>query len=115
MFPNDASRQQLRDALTSLEAKRTEARTRAIDTVIASDPTSENSHKFEGVNMKVGVEEEQAWRRAIAGGWMSYQLAVQPATDHELWIEYHGAEFEPNQFTILTKGPPLVPDENLKN
>ena len=115
MLPDDASRQQLRDALTSLEAKRTEVRTYAIDTVIAGDTTSENSHKFEEVSTKIGVEEEQAWRRATAGGWVSYQLAVQPATDHELWIEYHGAEFEPNQFTILINGQRVITEENLKN
>jgi len=115
MLPNDASRQRLRDALTSLEAKRTEARTYAIDTVIAGDTTSENLHKFEGVSTKVGVEEEQAWRRATAGGWMSYELAVQPATDHELCIEYHGAEFEPNQFMILINGQRLSAEENVQN
>jgi len=115
MLPDHASLQQLRDALTRLEAQRTEARTRAVDTVIAGDTTSENSHKFEEVSTKVGVEEEQTWRRATTGGWVSYQLAVQPATDHELWIEYHGAEFEPNQFTILINGQPLSAEENLKN
>lgn len=115
MLPNDASRQQLRGALTGLEAKRTEARTRAMDTVIVGDTTSENSHQFEDVSTKVGVEEEQAWRRATAGGWMSYQLAVEPATNHELWIEYHGAEFEPNQFTILINGQRLSAEGNLKN
>ena len=115
MLPDDASRQQLRDALASVEARRAEARTRAVDTVIAGDTTSENSHKFEDVNTKVGVEEEQSWRRATAGGWMSYQLVVQPATDHELWIEYHGAEFEPNHFTILINGQRISQEENLKN
>jgi hypothetical protein len=115
MLPDDASRQQLRDALTSLEAKRTEARTYAVDTVIAGDTTSESSHKFEEVSTKIGIEEEQAWRRATAGGWVSYQLAVQPATDHELWIEYHGAEFEPNQFTILINGQRVSAEKNLKN
>jgi hypothetical protein len=115
MLKNDASRQQLRDTLTGLEAQRAEARTRAVDTVIAGDTTSENAHKFEDVNTKVGVEEEQSWRRATAGGWMSYQLAVQPATDHELWIEYHGAEFEPNHFTILINGQRISEEENLKN
>ncbi len=115
MLPDDASRQQLRNTLAGLEARRTEARTRAMDTVIVGDTPSETSHKFESVNTKVGVEEEQAWRRAIAGGWMSYQLAVQPATDHELRIEYHGAEFEPNQFTILINGQRVSSEENLKN
>jgi hypothetical protein len=115
MLPNDASRQQLRDALTNLEAKRTEARAHALDTAIAGDTISEDSHKFEGVSTKVGVEQEQAWGRATAGGWMSYQLEVEPATDHELWIEYHGAEFEPHQFTILINGQRLSAEENLKN
>jgi len=115
MLKNDASRQQLRDRLTGLEAQRAEARTRAVDTVIAGDTTSENAHKFEDVNTKIGLEEEQSWRRATAGGWMSYQLAVQPATDHELWIEYHGAEFEPNHFTILVNGQCISEEQNLKN
>ena len=115
ILPDDASRRQLRDALTSLEAKRTEVRALAVDTVIAGDTTSENLHEFEGVNTKVGVDEEQSWRRATAGGWMSYQLAVQPATDHELWIEYHGAEFEPNHFTVLINGQRVSAEENLKN
>lgn len=115
MLPDDASRQQLREALTGVEAKRTEARAHAMDTVIAGDAASETSHKFESVNTKVGVEEEQTWRRATAGGWMSYQLAVQPATDHQLWIEYHGAEFEPNRFTILINGQRLSTEENLKH
>lgn len=105
----------VRDRLTGLEAQRAEARTRAVDTVIAGDTTSENVHKYQDVNTKVGVEEEQSWRRATAGGWMSYQLAVQPATDHELWIEYHRAEFEPNHFTILINGQHISEEENLKN
>jgi hypothetical protein len=86
-----------------------------MDTVIAGDATSETTHKFEDVNTKVGVEEEQSWRRATSGGWMSYQLAVQPSTDHQLWIEYHGAEFEPNRFTILINGQRLSAEEDLKN
>lgn len=115
MLPDDASRQRLRYALTSLEAGRIEARTYAVDTVIAGDATSENSHKFEEVGTKIGVDEEQSWRRATAGGWVSYQLAVQPATDHDLWIEYHGAEFEPNRFSILINGQCVSAEENLKN
>src|ERR1039458_1996594 len=115
MLPDDTSRQQLRDALTSSEAKRIESRTRATDMVIAGDTASEDSHKFEGVSTKVGVEEEQTWRRATAGGWMSYQLAIQADMDHELGIEYHGAEFGPNQFTILINGQRLCAEENLKN
>ncbi len=115
MLPDDASREQLRDALTSLEAKRTEARARATDIVIAGDMASEDLHRFEEVSTKVGVEEEQTWRRATGGGWMSYQLAIQADIDHELAIEYHGAEFGPNQFTILINGQPLSAEENLKN
>jgi hypothetical protein len=37
------------------------------------------------------------------------------AKDHELWIEYHGAELGPNQFTILINGQRLSAEENLKN
>ncbi len=115
MLPNETSRQRLRDALASLGAKRTEVRVRAMDTVIAGDATSETAHKFEDVSTKIGVEEEQPWRRATSGGWMSYQLAVQPSTDQQLWIEYHGAEFEPNRFTILVNGQRLSAEEDLKN
>ena len=49
------------------------------------------------------------------GEGMNYQLAVSPNVDQPIVLEYHGAEIQPNRFTILVDGCQVASETNLKN
>jgi DUF1680 family protein len=115
IFPTDRDRLAYRQALQDVERKITRANSLAVDSVIICDDESEKIHGFECVNSTTGVDDERAWRRANKGGWLSYLVTVQPGKENFLWVEYHGAEIEQNQFSILFDGHRVASEANLKD
>jgi hypothetical protein len=115
IFPTDGSRLAFRVALQDIERKIAYASSVAIDSVIAGDSESEKAHGSESVNSITGFDDERSWRRASKGGWLSYLVKVQQGKENFLWVEYHGAEIEQNQFSILIDGHPVASEVNLKD
>ncbi len=91
------------------------ARNVAVDSVIPGDDESEKAHGFESVDSIASIDDERSWRRATKNGWFSYLMKLPPAGETTLWVEYHGAEIEENQFSILIDGRHLASESNLKN
>jgi hypothetical protein len=115
VFPTDGSRLAYREALQEVGRKIAQANRAAFDSVNLCDDESEKAHGFESVNSVAGVDDERAWRRATKGGWLSYRVKVQEGKENFLWVEYHGAEMEQNQFSILIDGRRVASEANLKD
>ena len=115
IFPTDLSRLAYRKTLENVELEIARADSLAVDGIIVCDDESEKVHGFESVNSITGIDDERSWRRATKGGWFSYLVKVQPGTESCLWIEYHGAEIEESQFSILIDGHRVASEAHLKN
>ena len=115
IVPTERERLAYREALQDIEGKIARAGSLALDSVIICDDESEKAHGFESVNSTTGTDDECKWRRAAKGGWLSYLVKVQQEKENFLWVEYHGAEIEPNQFSILIDGHRVASEADLKN
>jgi DUF1680 family protein len=114
-FPTDQSRALYRETLKNVERQTAHVKNLALDSVVAGDDQSEKTHGLESVDSVTGIEDTRSWRRGNKGGWLSYLLKVEPGTENCLWVEYHGAEIEENQFSILIDGHRIASEAGLKN
>jgi hypothetical protein len=115
IFPAEPQRLRYRQALRKLESDIARSNSLAVDSVVAGDYKSERAHGFEAVDSIAGFDDERPWRRATQGGWLSYLVNLPPGRESCLWVEYHGAEIEENEFSILVDGHPVGSETCLRN
>ena len=84
----------IRDA----EARRTRLEAATLDTVDPGFQQSEVEHKFASDRSETGDFRNRKWRDVLPGGWISYEMAVDPAKPVALvstyWSDDRGREFE---------------------
>jgi hypothetical protein len=97
--------------LDALAAKHHDIESRTIDRVdVNSDDgrgkasESESAHAFASQASSVGFVDERRWRDASRGGFISYDLKIQPGTPASIVCTYRGSEGQRRAFDILVDG-----------
>jgi uncharacterized protein len=72
-----------------------------VDAVIAGDATSEKAHDLQGQKTDSGQHPAGSWRHALAGGFFSYRLKVDPRQENVLAVTYWGSDSGGRTFDIL--------------
>jgi len=98
--------------LAALAAKRKNIEERTIDRVDVSDAANEQAHGYASDGASEGFVENRRWRDAARGGFLSYQLKVQPGRPAALVCTYRGGEGQRRAFDVLVDGV-LVASETL--
>lgn len=115
IFPGEDARLAYRKSLQRLHLAIERSRSLALDSVLVGEDESEIAHGLESVDSATGVQDERSWRQATKGGWLSYRIQVDAEKENVLWVEYHGAELEENDFAILIDGRRIGTEKNLNN
>ena len=98
-------------AATDLVAarERFEARARrTIDRVRIGDEASEREHELVGERTESGPFPAGTWRHALAGGYFSYRLAVDPQGPNVVAVTYWGSDSGGRTFDVLADGVRLA-------
>lgn len=74
---------------------------RTIDFVQPGDTIVENAHNYKGKASNYGNAGELSYRYASDGGWISYEMAVQPDKPVTLLCTYWGGDAGKRKFDIL--------------
>lgn len=76
-----------------------------LDEFFANEQQSEVEHKFTGQNVNKGVGElGKKWVDARGGGWMSFEMKVDPNLPNELRLTHWGSDGGDRRFDILADG-----------
>lgn len=84
------------------------------DLVRVGEQQPEVDHNFQGFNTKTGNFEGKRWRKAINGGWFSYEMRVNSKKKNILYIKF----FEINDYTdfnLLINDVQIHPYKEIEN
>src|SRR5262249_39544735 len=90
--------------LAAAASKRTDIEARTIDRVDVGSDASEQAHGYKSQGSSEGFVEMRRWRDAARGGFVSYELAVQPDKAVSIVCTYRGGEGQRRSFEILVDG-----------
>ena len=80
---------------------------RRVDSVRIGVAHDERAHNLRGENMASGAHEGRHWRHASSGGWLSYDLRVEPGRPMTLVVTYWGSDSGARTFDVLADGTKL--------
>ena len=100
------------DSLALVEKGKIIMAKRTIDAVTPGQQQPETDHELKSVNSKTGFHQNESWREARDGGFISYKMRTNKETKLSLLVRYWGNETGPRQFDILIDGEKIV-TENL--
>lgn len=105
---NEDQYQQVVDSLADIEKAKLELETRTIDKVAPGEQQPEADHNYEGLNSYSGNHQNEFWRDARDGGYISYTFDTHNKSDLSLMARYWGNESGNRTFDILIDGEKLV-------
>ena len=79
-----------------------------IDRVVPGEQQPEVEHNFKAEGSETGVFQGASWRHAMAPGWFSYELRVDPEQPLALGVRYWGNDQGNRTFDILIDGQKLT-------
>jgi DUF1680 family protein len=88
---------------------------RTIDTLRIGEMQPERDHQLQGDKTSAGEALGRKWRHAVAGGWFSFEMQVDPAKPNELLCTYWGGETGRRNFDILVDGTKIGTQTLLNN
>jgi len=100
------------DSLSTLEKKRMALDKRTVDFVAPGEQQPEVDHAMQDSNSYTGNNMDEFWRSARDGGYFSYQMATDSATNLSLIVRYWGGEQGNRKFDIYIDGQKLVSVDN---
>jgi DUF1680 family protein len=90
--------------LAAAAAKRKDIETRTIDRVDVSSDASEQAHGYKSQGSSEGFVETRRWRDAARGGFVSYELNIQPDKPLSIVCTFRGGEGQRRSFDVLVDG-----------
>ncbi|HEY9262543.1 glycoside hydrolase family 127 protein [Chitinophaga sp.] len=100
------------DSLAATEKERLALQQRTIDFVAPGEQQPEADHHIQSDQSRTGSSSNEFWREAAQGGYFSYTMATNKATNIELMVRYQGAEQGNRKFDIYIDGEKLVSEDN---
>ncbi len=104
--------QEVLDSLERIEQKMIEIDKRTIDVVAPGQQQPEADHQMQTLNSESGIHQEEFWRHARDGGFVSYTMSTNNELNLTLLVKYWGNEWGSRQFDILIDGK-LLASENI--
>lgn len=109
---NQAEYQEVLDSLELEEQKMIELDKRSIDAISPGQQQPEADHQMKTLNSETGIHQEEFWRHASNGGFISYVMNTDGEENLTLFVRYWGNEWGSRQFDILIDGE-LLASENI--
>ncbi|MBC7328382.1 glycoside hydrolase family 127 protein [bacterium] len=103
-FLSEAEWEEKERELKAEEERMREIEARVFDRVVIGDEASEKEHHLQGERTESGSFGGKRWRHAVAGGWFSYELKVEPSSPMQLAVTYWGSDVGARVFDILIDG-----------
>nr|WP_321409074.1 beta-L-arabinofuranosidase domain-containing protein [uncultured Carboxylicivirga sp.] len=100
--------QHVLDSLAAIEQAALELQARTIDEVATGEQQPEVDHNMQVLNSYTGNYQNEFWRDARDGGYISYNLSTQDKSDLSLMVRYWGNEGGSRTFNIYVDGELLV-------
>ena len=100
------------DSLAATEKERLALEQRTIDVVAPGEQQPEADHHIQSDQSRTGFSSNEFWRDAANGGYFSYRMTGNKATNIELMVRYQGAEQGNRKFDIYVDGEKLVSEDN---
>ncbi len=100
------------DNLSRIEKEKLNLEQRTIDKVETGEQQPETDHAMQQEQSNTGNNRNQFWREARDGGYFSYEMATNNATDLQLFVRYWGAEWGSRKFEITIDDEKLVTEDN---
>ncbi len=85
-----------------------------VDFVQPGETQPEREHNMQGERTDAGEHAGRKWRHARPGGWLSFDLKVQPDQPVSLVCSYWGSETGPREFDVLVEGVKIA-TQSLQN
>ncbi len=104
--------QDVLDSLAAVEQAALELQARTVDEVAPGEQQPEADHQMEILNSNTGNWQNEFWRDASNGGFVSYTLGTEGKTDLSLMVRYWGNEGGSRSFNIYIDGA-LLTNENI--
>lgn len=100
------------DSLAIAEKEKMILDKRTIDAVTPGQQQPETDHELKSSDSQTGYHQNEPWRDARNGGFISYKMRTNKEPKLSLMVRYWGNESGPRQFDILIDGEKLT-SENL--
>ncbi|HLP05126.1 MAG TPA: beta-L-arabinofuranosidase domain-containing protein [Paludibacter sp.] len=100
------------DSLATVQKAALELELRTVDKVAPGEQQPEVDHKLQSLNSYTGTAQNEFWRDARNGGYVSYSMLTKGKSDLSLMVRYWGNESGSRSFDILVDGVKLT-TENL--
>ena len=100
------------DSIAAAEKEKLALQKRTIDFVAPGEQQPEADHNMEKSNSRTGNNQDQFWRDAGNGGYLSYNMSTNKETDLVLLVRYWGAEWGSRKFDIYIDNEKLVTEDN---
>ncbi len=105
---SNAQYQTVVDSLALVQKTALELEARTVDKVAPGEQQPEVDHKFSSLNSEKGNRQNEFWRSAKNGGYISYSMLTQKQSNLSLMVRYWGNENGNRTFDILIDGFKLV-------
>ncbi|WP_340114256.1 beta-L-arabinofuranosidase domain-containing protein [Maribellus mangrovi] len=109
---NEDEYQDVLDSLAAIEQAKVELEERTVDQVSPGEQQPEVNHDLQSQNSYTGNWQNEFWRDARDGGYISYTFRTDSKKDLSLMVRYWGNEAGNRTFDILIDGEKLT-TENL--
>ncbi|HEY6913196.1 MAG TPA: beta-L-arabinofuranosidase domain-containing protein, partial [Paludibacter sp.] len=108
MALSKAQYQTVVDSLAAVQKAALELELRTVDKVAPGEQQPEVDHKLLSLNSYTGNYQNEFWRDARAGGYISYSMLTGKKSDLSLMVRYWGNETGSRSFDILIDGVKLT-------
>ena len=96
------------DSVAAAQAAALQLEARTVDKVAPGEQQPEVDHKLQCTNSYTGSYQNEFWRDARSGGYISYSMLTQKKSDLSLMARYWGNETGSRSFDILIDGVKLT-------
>ncbi|MDD4970555.1 MAG: glycoside hydrolase family 127 protein [Paludibacter sp.] len=105
---NKTQYQTVVDSLANVQKAALELEARTIDKVAPGEQQPEVDHKLLSASSNTGNYQNEFWRDASSGGFVSYSMLTKKESDLSLMVRYWGNESGSRKFDILIDGAKLT-------
>ena len=100
------------DSIAIAEKEKLALEKRTIDFVAPGEQQPEVDHAMQNEKSRTGTNQDKMFRQAFNGGYFSYNMATNNETGLSLMVNYWGAEWGANKFTIYIDDEKLATEDN---
>jgi DUF1680 family protein len=113
MALTQAQYQRVLDSLSTIEKEKILLDKRTVDAVTPGQQQPETDHQLSSSNSHTGTHQNQFWRDATNGGYISYTMRTNKETNLSIMVTYWGNEGGTRTFNILIDGVKLATENTV--